>query len=83
MVTKIDLCSRSTSEFLKLQDLFKINILFIALDLPISAVTTINKLINRSYLVLSTLSGSKRREHKRRKTVTNQTLISNKRKNYL
>ena len=62
MVTKIDRCSRNTLEFLKLQDiLFKQNITFVALDLPISVDLTNNKLI------ATTLSGIAEFENNRRK----------------
>jgi DNA invertase Pin-like site-specific DNA recombinase len=62
MVTKIDRCSRSTLEFLKLQDiLFKKRITFVALDLPNSIDLATNKLI------ATTLSGIAEFENTRRK----------------
>lgn len=62
MVTKIDRYSRNTLEFLKLQYiLFRKNITFVALDLPISIDLTINKPI------VTTLSGIAEFENNRRK----------------
>lgn len=45
MATKIDKSSRNTLEFLKLQDILKKNIIFVAVDLPTSVDLAINKLI--------------------------------------
>ena len=62
MVTKIDRCTRNTLEFLKLQDiLFKKNITFVTLDLPISVDLATNKLI------VTILSGIAEFENNRRK----------------
>jgi DNA invertase Pin-like site-specific DNA recombinase len=62
MITKLDRSSRSTLEFLKLQDaFFKRNITFVALDLPNSLDLATNRLI------ATTLSGIAESEKNRRK----------------
>lgn len=46
MITEINICSRNTLEFLRLQDiLFKKSITFVALDLPISLNLADNKVM--------------------------------------
>lgn len=62
IVTKMDRCSRSTLEFLKLQDvLHKKNVVFVVMDLPTSCDLATNKLI------AITLSGIAEFETMRRK----------------
>ena len=62
MVSKINWCSRSILEFLKLPDiLFKQNITLVALDLPTSVDLVTNKLIT------ITLSGIAKFENNLRK----------------
>ena len=62
IVTKFDLCSRNTLEFLKLQDIFfKQNITFVALNLPTSVDLATNKLI------VTILSGIAEFENNRQK----------------
>ena len=91
MVTKLDRCSRSTLEFLKLQDaLFKRNITFVALDLPNSLDLATNRLIATTLSGIAEFENNRRKERQRqgieaakqagkykgRKTVINQALIA-------
>lgn len=49
MITEINICSRNTLEFLRLQDiLFKKSITFVALDLPISLNLADNKVMAKT-----------------------------------
>ena len=90
MVTKIDRCSRNTLEFIKLQDiLFKKNIIFVALDLPVSVDLASNKNMARTLSALAEFENTRRRERQKqgillarkkgkypgRKTVINKALI--------
>ena len=90
MVTKLDRCSRSTLEFLKLQDaLFKRNITFVALDLPNSLDLATNRLIATTLSGIAEFENNRRKErqkqgiqaakqagkYKGRKTVINKGLI--------
>ena len=91
MVTKLDRCSRSTLEFLKLQDaLFKRNITFVALDLPNSLDLATNRLIAITLSGIAEFENNRRKERQRqgiqaakqagkykgRKTVINKALIA-------
>ena len=91
MVTKLDRCSRSTLEFLKLQDaLFKRNITFVALDLPNSLDLATNRLIATTLSGIAEFENNRRKErqkqgihaakqagkYKGRKTVINKALIA-------
>jgi DNA invertase Pin-like site-specific DNA recombinase len=90
MVTKIDRCSRSTLEFLKLQDIFfKKDITFVALDLPTSIDLATNKLMATTLSAIAEFENNRRKERQKqgiqaarqegkyigRKSVINQTLI--------
>jgi len=90
MVTKIDRCSRTTLEFLKLQDIFfKKNITFVALDLPTSVDLATNKLIATTLSGIAEFENNRRKERQKqgiraaqqegkytgRKSVINPTLI--------
>jgi DNA invertase Pin-like site-specific DNA recombinase len=90
MVTKIDRCSRSTLEFLKLQDFFfKKDITFVALDLPTSIDLATNKLMATTLSAIAEFENNRRKERQKqgiqaarqegkyigRKSVINQTLI--------
>lgn len=90
MVTKIDRCSRNTLEFLKLQDiLFKQNITFVALDLPISVDLATNKLIATTLSAIAEFENNRRKERQKqgiraaqkegkyagRKTLITKTLV--------
>ena len=90
MVTKIDRCSQTTIEFLKLQDiLFKKNITFVALDLPTSVDLATNKLMATTLSAMAEFENNRRKERQKqgiraaqkkgkyqgRKTVINKTLI--------
>ena len=90
VVTKIDRCSRNTLEFLKLQDiLFKKNITFVALDLPISVDLATNKLMATTLSAMAEFENNRRKERQKqgiraaqkkgkyqgRKTVINKVLI--------
>ena len=91
MVTKIDRCSRSALEFLKLQDiLLKQNITFVALDLPISVDLATNKLIATTLSAIAEFENNRRKERQMqgiraaqkegkyagRKTLITKTLIN-------
>lgn len=91
MVTKLDRCSRSTLEFLKLQDeLFKRNITFVALDLPNSLDLATNRLIATTLSGIAEFENNRRKERQRhgiqaakqagkykgRKSVINKALIT-------
>lgn len=90
MVTEINICSRNTLEFLKLQDiLFKKSITFVALDLPISLNLADNKVMAKTLSAIAKIENNRRRERQKqgilaaqkkakyqgRKTVINKTLI--------
>lgn len=90
MVTKIDICSRNTLEFLKLQDiLLKKNITFVALDLPASVDLATNKLMATTLSAIAEFENNRRKESQKkgilaaqqkgnyrgRKTVINKALI--------
>ena len=90
MVNEINVCSRNTLEFLKLQDiLFKKSITFISLDLPISLNLADNKVMAKTLSAIATFENNRRRERQKqgilaaqkkgkyqgRKTVINKTLI--------
>ena len=66
IVTKIDRCSRTTLEFLKLQEkLFKKGVTFISLDLPYSNDMAVNKLIATNLAAIATFEHERRRERQR------------------
>lgn len=63
MVTKLDRCSRSTLDFLKLQEiLFKKEVNLIVLDLPHSNDLATNKLISTTLAAIATFENERRRE---------------------
>lgn len=67
MVTKIDQCSRTTLEFLKLQDiLFKKKVTFVALDLPNSVDLATNKLIARTLSHIAEFENNRLKERQKR-----------------
>ena len=90
MVTEINICSRNTLEFLKLQDiLFKKRITFVALDLPTSLNLDDNKVMAKTLSDIAKIENNRRRKRQKqgilsaqkkgkyqgRKTVINKTLI--------
>ena len=90
MVNKINICSRNTLEFLKLQDiLFEKSVTFVALDLPISIDLADNKVMAKTLSAIAKIENNRRRERQKqgilaaqkkgkyqgRKTVINKTLI--------
>jgi DNA invertase Pin-like site-specific DNA recombinase len=90
MVTKIDRCSRTTLEYLQLQEqLFQRSITFVVLDLPYSTNLATNKLIATYMSAIAVFEKDQRRErqaqgilaakqagkYKGRKTVIDKSLI--------
>src|SRR5210317_824721 len=90
MVSGINVCSRNTLEFLKLQDiLFKKNITLVTLDIPVSLDLTNNRVMALTLSTIAELESRRRKErqkqgillakkkgkYKGRKTVINETLI--------
>ena len=90
MVSGINICSRNTLEFLKLQDiLFEKSVTFVALDLPISIDLADNKVMAKTLSAIAKIENNRRRElqkqgilaaqkkgkYQGRKTVINKTLI--------
>jgi len=68
IVTKINRCSGNTLEFLKLQDiLFKQNITFVALNLPISVDLATNKLITTNLSEIAEFENNRRKERQKQK----------------
>lgn len=63
LVTKIDLCSQNTLEFLKLQKkLFKKSVTFISLKLTYSTAMMVNKLIPTNLAVIATFENKYQKE---------------------
>ena len=90
MVNEINICSRNTLEFLKLQDiLFEKSVTFVALDLPISVDLGDNKVMAKTLSAIAKIENNRRRERQKqgilaaqkkgkyqgRKTVINKTLV--------
>ena len=90
MVNEINVCSRNTLEFLKLQDiLFEKSVTFVALDLPISVDLGDNKVMAKTLSAIAKIENNRRRERQKqgilaaqkkgkyqgRKTVINKTLV--------
>ena len=65
-VTKIDRCSRTALEFLKLQEkLFNKSVIFITLDLPYSNDMAINKLIANNLAAIATFENERRKNRQK------------------
>ena len=65
-VTKIDRCSRTALEFLKLQEkLFNKSVIFITLDLPYSNDMAINKLIANNLAAIATFENERRKDRQK------------------
>nr|UXN44457.1 putative serine recombinase [Navicula tsukamotoi]UXN44536.1 putative serine recombinase [Navicula tsukamotoi] len=65
-VTKIDRCSRTALEFLKLQEkLFNKSVIFITLDLPYSNDMAINKLITSNLAAIATFENERRKDRQK------------------
>ena len=66
VVTRIDRCSRTTLEFLKLQKkLFEKSVTFISLDLPFSEDMAVNQLIATNLAAIATFENERRKERQR------------------
>ena len=90
MVNEISICSRNTLEFLKLQDiLFKKNITFVSLDLPVSIDLDSNKIMSKTLSAIAEfektrklkrqkqgiLLAQKKGRYQGRRTIINKALI--------
>ena len=65
-VTKIDRCSRTALEFLKLQEkLFNKSVTFITLDLPYSNDMAVNKLIATNLAAIATFENERRKDRQK------------------
>ena len=65
-VTKIDRCSRTALEFLKLQEkLFNKSVTFITLDLPYSNDMAVNKLIATNLAAIATFENKRRKDRQK------------------